>query len=77
MESASRSGETDHGHPGAERMRQDHPLRLTGLEQVDEGKYGMGRPHKTAFVFQEPWLMPWLNVWNNVTFGPGKKRPGQ
>ena len=51
-------------------------LRLTGgLEQADEGEIRYGLSHKTAFVFQEPRLMPWLNVWNNVTFGL-EKRPG-
>ena len=49
-------------------------LRLTGgLEQADEGEIRYGLSHKTAFVFQEPRLMPWLNVWNNVTFGLEKR----
>lgn len=53
-------------------------LRLTGgLEQVDEGEIRYGLSHKTAFVFQEPRLMPWLNVWNNVTFGLEKKDQDQ
>lgn len=49
-------------------------LRLTGgLEQADEGEIRYGLSHKTAFVFQEPRLMPWLNVWNNVIFGLEKR----
>ena len=53
-------------------------LRLTGgLEQVDEREIRYGLSHKTAFVFQEPRLMPWLNVWNNVTFGLEKKDQDQ
>ncbi len=45
-------------------------LRLTGgLEQADSGEILHGDSHRTAFVFQEPRLMPWLNVWGNVTFG--------
>lgn len=45
-------------------------LRLTGgLEKADSGEILGAGAHKTAFVFQEPRLMPWLNVWNNVVFG--------
>ncbi len=45
-------------------------LRLTGgLEQADGGEICWGGAHKTAFVFQEPRLMPWLTVWDNVAFG--------
>ena len=29
---------------------------------------------KTAFVFQEPRLMPWLNVWDNIIFGLKKNQ---
>lgn len=49
-------------------------LRLVGgLEQPDEGTITFGAEHKTAFVFQEPRLMPWLNVWDNVKFGLKKQ----
>lgn len=49
-------------------------LRLTGgLEKADQGEIHYGESHKTAFVFQEPRLMPWLTVWNNITFGLAKK----
>ena len=49
-------------------------LRLTGgLEKVDPGEIRYGESHRTAFVFQEPRLMPWLTVWNNIRFGLGKK----
>ena len=49
-------------------------LRLVGeLEQPDAGKIQFDADHKTAFVFQEPRLMPWLNVWDNVVFGLKKQ----
>ena len=39
-------------------------LRLTGgLESADSGEVLWDGAHKTAFVFQEPRLMPWLNVY--------------
>ena len=45
-------------------------LRLTGgLEPADSGEILWEGNHKTAFVFQEPRLMPWLTVWDNVVFG--------
>lgn len=49
-------------------------LRLVGgLEDVDEGKIKFDVAHRTAFVFQESRLMPWLNVWDNVKFGLKKQ----
>lgn len=45
-------------------------LRLTGgLEKPDSGQILFHTAHRTAFVFQEPRLMPWLTVWKNVVFG--------
>lgn len=45
-------------------------LRLVGgLEEPDGGEVTFSAAHKTAFVFQESRLMPWLNVWDNVRFG--------
>lgn len=53
-------------------------MRLTGgLEPADQGEIHYGGSHKTAFVFQEPRLMPWLTVWGNVTFGLNKKEQDQ
>lgn len=50
-------------------------LRLTGgLEQADQGEIRYSLSHRTAFVFQEPRLMPWLTVWGNVIFGLGRKK---
>lgn len=49
-------------------------LRLVGgLEEPDAGTITFDAEHKTAFVFQESRLMPWLNVWDNVTFGLKKQ----
>lgn len=45
-------------------------LRLVGgLENADSGEIRWEGGRKAAFVFQEPRLMPWLNVWSNVVFG--------
>ena len=50
-------------------------LRLTGgLEAADSGEVLWEGNHKTAFVFQEPRLMPWLTVWDNVVFGLNKEK---
>lgn len=50
-------------------------LRLIGgLEQADSGAITWGKSQKTAFVFQEPRLMPWLDVTSNITFGLEKKK---
>ena len=52
-------------------------LRLIGgLEKPDAGEITFEEAHKSAFVFQESRLMPWLNVWDNVRFGL-KKRLGE
>ena len=49
-------------------------LRLVGdLEPPDSGEIQFDVEHKTAFVFQESRLMPWLNVWDNVIFGLKKQ----
>ena len=49
-------------------------LRLVAeLEKPDSGEILFGTEHKTAFVFQESRLMPWLNVWDNVVFGLKKQ----
>ena len=45
-------------------------LRLVGdLEKPNSGEIRFAVTHKTAFVFQEPRLMPWLTVWDNTIFG--------
>lgn len=49
-------------------------LRLVGgLEDADSGEILFHATHKTAYVFQESRLMPWLNVWDNVKFGLKKQ----
>ncbi len=49
-------------------------LRLTGgLEEPDSGQILCEGPHRMAFVFQEPRLMPWLTVERNISFGLRKK----
>ncbi len=49
-------------------------LRVVGgLEKPDQGDIVFEADHKTAFVFQEARLMPWLNVWDNVKFGLKKE----
>ena len=45
-------------------------LRLiAGLEMPDSGEIRFGSNSKAAFVFQEPRLMPWLTVRDNIQFG--------
>lgn len=47
-------------------------LRLVaGLEQADSGT--VDRSPKIGVIFQEPRLMPWLNIGNNILFGTGRK----
>lgn len=49
-------------------------LRLIGgLETYDSGEILKNESGKTAFVFQEPRLMPWLTVYKNIIFGLHKK----
>ena len=49
-------------------------LRLVGgLEEADAGEIRFDAAHKTAYVFQESRLMPWLQVWDNVVFGLKKQ----
>lgn len=49
---------------------------LAGFESATGGKARVGgkpvdRPHPSrAVVFQQPQLFPWLDVWDNVLFGP-------
>lgn len=53
-------------------------LRLVGgLEKADEGEISYEEDYKSAFVFQESRLMPWLSVWDNVKFGLKKQEYNQ
>ena len=45
---------------------------IANLEEIDSGTITYSDTFKTAFVFQEPRLMPWLNVYKNVSFGLNK-----
>lgn len=42
---------------------------LGGLETYDSGSLQIPDHSKIGIVFQEPRLMPWLNVWKNIVFG--------
>lgn len=49
-------------------------LRLIGgLEKADNGTISRPPDSRTAFVFQEARLMPWLTVEKNIAFGLKKK----
>ena len=51
-------------------------LRLiAGLEHADSGE--IGDVGKTGIIFQEPRLMPWLNVTDNILFGLPKSERKQ
>src|SRR3569833_3136327 len=46
----------------------EHPT--AGVVKIDDEI--IVEPHpKVGVIFQEPRLMPWLNVWENVSFGFG------
>jgi sulfonate transport system ATP-binding protein len=46
---------------------------LANLENMDGGSIDIPGNKKIGFVFQEPRLMPWLNVYENIAFVLGKK----
>ena len=46
---------------------------IGGLDQDFQGTVTYPEKSKTAIVFQEPRLMPWLTVWKNIVFGLKKK----
>lgn len=49
-------------------------LRIIGqLETFDQGSIQFASQQKTAFVFQEPRLMPWLTTYKNIIFGLKKQ----
>lgn len=45
---------------------------LGGFETMDSGEIQMPAGKKIGMVFQEPRLMPWLNVRQNIAFGAPK-----
>ena len=47
---------------------------LSGLEKADSGRVIIEDNAKISIVFQEPRLMPWLNVFDNITFGMTKEK---
>lgn len=53
-------------------------LRLiAGLEKADSGQILMDGKQKIGVIFQEPRLMPWLTVEDNILFGVGKGGAGK
>ena len=50
-------------------------LRLAaGLEQADGGTVEMESDARMGVIFQDPRLMPWLTVGDNILFGTGKRQ---
>lgn len=45
---------------------------VSGLEQADKGSITFEKQQKTGIIFQEPRLMPWLTIWQNIVFGLNK-----
>jgi NitT/TauT family transport system ATP-binding protein len=41
---------------------------LTGLDSYDSGKIQGMHDKKFSYIFQEPRLLPWLNVYDNIDF---------
>lgn len=42
---------------------------LADLEKSDSGEIGYFQDYKMSYIFQEHRLMPWLNVFDNISFG--------
>ena len=49
---------------------------IAGLLKAKSGEVSV-KTEKTAYVFQEPRLLPWLSALENVTFVLKKKKPIQ
>ena len=47
---------------------------LAGLEGLDRGEILFEKQEKLGVVFQEPRLMPWLTLEQNILFGADKKK---
>jgi len=50
---------------------------IAGLEDFESGSLEGPPPEKIGMVFQEPRLMPWLTVQDNITFGVKKAKLDQ